>query len=118
MLFERIVAELNLTALDIVACVVFLIAWQGYGWLADLRGRTTPSLHNQMTRYRRESMVQMIMRDNRMVDVNVIRNLTRSSQFFASTTMLVATVWVVYILFKREFTSRTLRALAGGTTEH
>jgi uncharacterized membrane protein len=239
MLFERIVAELNLTTLDIVTCVVFLIAWQGYGWLADVRGRTTPSLHNQMTRYRRESMVQMIMRDNRMVDVNVIRNLTRSSQFFASTTMLVlgallallgyvqqaldvvsglpftikasqrlleikivllvlifvyaffkfswairqlgfcstliaaapkapkenpeqyadhidrlttitslaginynnglrsfyfsmaamtwflhpylmlvATVWVVYILFKREFTSRTLKALAGGTPEH
>jgi uncharacterized membrane protein len=31
----------------------------------------------------------MIERDNRMVDVNIVRNLTRSSQFFASTTLLV-----------------------------
>ena len=34
-------------------------------------------------------MMRMIERDNRMVDVNVMRNVTRSSQFFASTTMLV-----------------------------
>ena len=31
----------------------------------------------------------MIGRDNRMLDVNVMRNITRSSQFFASTTMLI-----------------------------
>ena len=31
----------------------------------------------------------MVERDNRMLDVNVMRNLTRSSQFFASTTMLI-----------------------------
>jgi uncharacterized membrane protein len=34
-------------------------------------------------------MEQMVGRDNRMVDVNVLRNLMRSSQFFASTTMLI-----------------------------
>ena len=31
----------------------------------------------------------MIERDNRMTDVNIMRTLTRSSQFFASTTILV-----------------------------
>ena len=31
----------------------------------------------------------MVERENRMVDINVIRNLTRASQFFASTTMLI-----------------------------
>jgi len=31
----------------------------------------------------------MVERDNRMVDVNIVRNLTRSSQFFASTTLLI-----------------------------
>jgi uncharacterized membrane protein len=34
-------------------------------------------------------MERMVERDNRMVDVNVLRNLIRSSQFFASTTMLI-----------------------------
>lgn len=56
---------------------------------ARWHSRTAPSLHSTMDRYRRDWMVRMIERDNRMVDVNVMRNLTRSSQFFASTTMLV-----------------------------
>jgi len=42
-----------------------------------------------MDHYTREWLVQMAGRDNRMMDVNVMRNLTRSSQFFASTTMLI-----------------------------
>ena len=42
-----------------------------------------------MDEFRREWMVRMIERDNRMTDVNIMRTLTRSSQFFASTTMLV-----------------------------
>lgn len=89
MMLERIIAELNLTLLDIVACAVFLCAWLGYAVFADWRSRSVPSLHSRMDFFRREWMVQMIGRDNRMVDVNVVRNLTRSSQFFASTTMLI-----------------------------
>ena len=42
-----------------------------------------------MDRFGREWMERMVERDNRMVDVNVLRNLMRSSQFFASTTMLI-----------------------------
>jgi uncharacterized membrane protein len=48
-----------------------------------------PSLQSAIDGFRREWMVRMIERDNRMVDVNVMRNLTRSCQFFASTTMLI-----------------------------
>jgi uncharacterized membrane protein len=42
-----------------------------------------------MDRFMREWLTRMAERDNRMVDVNVLRNLTRSSQFFASTTLLI-----------------------------
>jgi uncharacterized membrane protein len=42
-----------------------------------------------MDRFVREWLTRMVERDNRMVDVNVLRNLTRSSQFFASITMLI-----------------------------
>ncbi|MGH8661372.1 MAG: DUF599 domain-containing protein, partial [Burkholderiales bacterium] len=42
-----------------------------------------------MERFVRGWMERMVERDNRMVDVNVLRNLMRSSQFFASTTMLI-----------------------------
>jgi uncharacterized membrane protein len=85
----RIFAELNLTWLDIGALLFFVLSWAGYALFAEWRAKSVPSLHNTMDRYRRDWMVRMIERDNRMVDVNIMRNLTRSSQFFASTTMLV-----------------------------
>lgn len=81
--------DLSATWLDIVGLVFFVGAWIGYGAFAERHGKRVPSLHNTMDAFRREWMVRMIMRDNRMVDVNIMRNLTRSSQFFASTTMLV-----------------------------
>jgi uncharacterized membrane protein len=85
----RIFAELSLTWLDIAAVLFFVLSWAGYALFAEWRAKSVPSLHNTMDRYRRDWMVRMIERDNRMVDVNIMRNLTRSSQFFASTTMLV-----------------------------
>lgn len=85
----RIIAELSLTWLDVAASLFFLLAWAGYAVFADWRAKSVPTLHSAMDGYRRLWMVRMIERDNRMVDVNVMRNLTRSSQFFASTTMLV-----------------------------
>jgi uncharacterized membrane protein len=85
----RIFAELSLTWLDIAALLFFVLSWWGYALFAEWRAKSVPSLHNTMDRYRRDWMLRMIERDNRMVDVNIMRNLTRSSQFFASTTMLV-----------------------------
>ena len=81
--------ELGLTWLDGIALILFVIAWAAYPLFAERHGRHVPSLHNRMDRFRREWMVRMIERDNRMVDVGIMRVLTRSSQFFASTTMLV-----------------------------
>jgi uncharacterized membrane protein len=85
----RVLHELSATWLDIAALIFFVVAWVSYAVFAWKRGHVVPSLHNRMDFYRREWMVRMIERDNRMVDVNVMRNVTRSSQFFASTTMLI-----------------------------
>ena len=85
----RLFAELAVGWLDIAAFLFFVVAWVGYAAFATRHGRNVPSLHTTMDGYRRTWMVRMIERDNRMVDVNIMRNLTRSSQFFASTTMLV-----------------------------
>ena len=59
------------------------------------------SLQNRMDFYRREWMVRMIERDNRMVDVNIMRILSRNSQFFASTTMLVLGALIERFLMRR-----------------
>ena len=85
----RIFHELSATWLDVTALVFFIVAWFGYAAFATRHGAKVPSLQNRMDLYRREWMVRMIERDNRMVDVNIMRNVTRSSQFFASTTMLI-----------------------------
>ena len=85
----RLVEELSGTWLDLLALLLFVGGWLAYAAFAERRGRQVPSIHNRMDAFRREWMVRMIERDNRMVDVNIMRIQTRSSQFFASTTMLV-----------------------------
>src|SRR5678816_1501605 len=67
----------------------FSIWWIVYVWYADYRSTLQPALRRQTDHFVREWIARMVERDNRMLDVNVMRNLTRSSQFFASTTMLI-----------------------------
>lgn len=81
--------SLFLPWLDLLALAWFAAWWSGYVWYTDHRVTTQPTLRRQMDKYVREWIVQMVGRDNRMLDVNIMRNLTRSSQFFASTTMLI-----------------------------
>jgi uncharacterized membrane protein len=85
----NLLAEVGATWLDAAALFVFVAAWTGYAAFAEQRARVVPNVHMTMDRYRREWMVRMIERDNRMIDVNIMRILSRNSQFFASTTMLV-----------------------------
>lgn len=87
--FEILFALLPLTWLDAAALALFAAAWAGYQWYSDYSETARPRLGREMDRYTREWLTQMAGRDNRMVDVNVLRNLARSSQFFASTTMLI-----------------------------
>ena len=81
--------SLFLPWLDLLALAWFAAWWAGYVWFTDHRETAQPTLRRQMDKYIREWIVQMVGRDNRMLDVNIMRNLTRSSQFFASTTMLI-----------------------------
>ena len=85
----RLLQELSATWLDILALIIFVAGWLSYATFAERHARKVPNLHSAINVFRREWMVRMIERDNRMTDVNVMRTLTRSSQFFASTTMFV-----------------------------
>ena len=81
--------ELSATWLDLIGLAFLFAGWTAYVSFTARRWTRVTSLHNRMDHFRRLWMVRMIGRDNRMVDVNVIRNIMRSAQFFASTTMLV-----------------------------
>ena len=88
-LADRIFMMLPLGWLDVAALALFIAAWAGYQWYSDYSNTARPRLGREMDRYLGEWLARMVERDNRMMDVNVLRNLTRTSQFFASTTMLI-----------------------------
>jgi uncharacterized membrane protein len=86
---SAILQSFALPWLDILALAWFTMWWSGYVWYADRRHSPGPTLRGQMNKFVHVWMERMVDRENRMLDMNVIRNLTRSSQFFASTTMLI-----------------------------
>ncbi|MDH3287369.1 MAG: DUF599 domain-containing protein [Betaproteobacteria bacterium] len=88
-LFDRFLTSLSFTWLDLLALLLFTVLWVGYQWYTDYSPTAQPRLGREMQRHMREWVLRMVERDNRMVDINVLRNLTRSCQFFASTTMLI-----------------------------
>jgi uncharacterized membrane protein len=79
----------DIPAGDLVSLVWFVALWVGYTWYADRHARRVYSLRSVMHDYREKWMQQMLTRDNRVVDVNIMRNLLQSVAFFASATLLV-----------------------------
>ena len=71
----RLLQELSATWLDVLALALFAGGWFGYAIFADRHARKVPSLHNTMDAFRREWMLRMIERDNRMTDVNIMRTI-------------------------------------------
>jgi uncharacterized membrane protein len=80
---------LGLTWLDVGALIWFFGWWAGYARFADWHGKRVPSLLSAMAKYRRDWWVRMIERELRMIDTAIIANLSNSSTFFASTTLLI-----------------------------
>jgi len=74
---------------DIVALGWFMAVWVGYTHYAD-RGTPRPrSLRATMHTHRGRWMRQMVARDNRIVDANIVGNLLQGVSFYASTTLIV-----------------------------
>mgnify|MGYP003429000306 CR=1 FL=1 len=75
--------------IDVLSLTWFVLLWAGYTAYADRRARPARSLRAVMHRYRVQWMQQMLLRDNRVADVNIVRNLLAGVSFFASTTLLI-----------------------------
>jgi uncharacterized membrane protein len=80
---------LGFTWLDLVACTWFFAWWIGYARFALWHSRAVPSLQSMMMQYRRDWWVRVLERDLRMIDTSIVANLSNSSTFFASTTLLI-----------------------------
>jgi len=78
-----------ISQLDIAAIAWLFTCWAGYNFYTDRFGRERGNLIGTMAKQRGAWMRMMLGRENRMLDLQIIRNLTRTSTFFASTSILV-----------------------------
>ena len=74
--------------LDFAALVFFVAAWVGYAFAVQRRRGDRLSLTQIMNRQRRNWAIQMIGRDNRVVDTTINASLQNGTAFFASTSLI------------------------------
>ena len=77
------------TVLDYVAFVYFLVAWSGYNAAADHGRWERHGVTAAMDHYRMAWMREMLGRELRMVDTQIVGNLISGIGFFASATILL-----------------------------
>jgi uncharacterized membrane protein len=77
------------TTLDYVSLIWFLTCWVGYTAIADHSRWRKYSVSAAMDAYRRAWMAEMMARDLRIVDTQIVGNLLSGIGFFASATILV-----------------------------
>lgn len=75
--------------LDWVALFNLLVCWLGYTRYAHFKGKETPCLSSVLALYRKDWMLRLLERDNRIADASLLYSLRSSVSFFASTSILV-----------------------------
>ena len=77
-----------LTALDLIALIVFVISWALFEIITDFSKLTPQSLSGLMAEKRRDWMMMLAGRDLRMIDTQILAGLQQGAAFFASTSIL------------------------------
>ncbi len=77
----------DFTLLDLAAVAVFLGAWIAYHLLTEVSSLRARSLNAAMDRFRAEWMEEMVGRDVRIVDTQIMASLQNGAAFFASTSI-------------------------------
>ena len=76
------------TPLDAAALGLLVLAWLAIGWRIEHPTAKHPSTSQIMAEYRREWMQQMITREPRIFDAQIVASLRQGTAFFASTAVL------------------------------
>lgn len=79
----------GLTLADIAALIWFFLLASGYSYATNRGQISKDGIVSAINQKREEWMANMAMRENRMVDVQVLANLSRGNAFFASTSVFV-----------------------------
>ena len=79
----------EITLLDYLAFGFFAASWFGYALVADHGRLRQRSIMKLMDDYRERWMLEMLHRDNRIVDTSIIAGQQNGAAFFASTSIFV-----------------------------
>ena len=101
------------TTLDLLALAWFLGAWAVYSVVLSVTERRKRGLNAEMDQLRDRWMLQMLGRDIRMVDAQIIAALQNGTAFFASTS-LIAIGGSLTLLRSNEDILRVIAALPFG----
>mgnify|MGYP003110281888 CR=1 FL=1 len=88
-LFDITWRQIEKSPFELLAFSWFLFCWFGYNVIIDNFLRSSRGLSSRMHLYRVQWMTSALSRDNRVLDVNILRNLQSSMSFFASTSILI-----------------------------
>jgi uncharacterized membrane protein len=73
---------------DVAAVCLLVGLWIVVGWAIEHSPRKYPSMSSLMAGFRREWMVQMVTREPRIFDAQIVSSLRQGTAFFASTCMI------------------------------
>lgn len=76
------------TPFDFAALGLLFGLWLAIGWRVEHPGSKTPSTTVVMAGYRRQWMEQMVRREPRIFDAQILAGLRQSTAFFASTSVI------------------------------
>jgi uncharacterized membrane protein len=74
--------------LDFIAVFTILAIWQAVGWRIEHPSARKQSVSKIMAEYRREWMRQMVTREPRIFDAQIVSALRQGTSFFASTCVI------------------------------
>ncbi len=103
------------STMDAVATGVFLTSWLIYHFLIERGVFSGPSLNTRMNAFRHQWMTEMLARDNRMLDAQVMAALHQGSAFFASTSLIAIGGSLSLIRSGNDLTGILAQAPFGGT---
>jgi len=82
----------DFSLLDYIALLIFLIVVFGYGWLIRYGPLKTKNIASGVQQARARWIKTMACRENRIVDMQILTNLSQGNAFFASTAIVIAGV--------------------------
>lgn len=78
----------HFTELDLTALALLLAGWIIIGYIIENDFKTMKSVSSLMADYRREWMIQMITREPRVFDAQILSMIRQATSFFASAAMI------------------------------